>query len=429
MHTISSLIAREILDSRGNPTLEVDITLSDGSFGRAAVPSGASTGSHEALELRDRDLERFGGKGVLKAVAHCNGELGRALIGTPYDQAQLDRGMIDLDGTPNKSRFGANSTLGISLAFAHAAAAANHLPLFRYFAEQYGTDASPRLPVPLMNIINGGAHAENSTDVQEFMIVPLGAPSFREALRWGAETFHALKTLLSERSVNTNVGDEGGYAPSFASNETAIEAIVEAIQRAGYVPGKDIAVAIDAAANEFYKNGHYELRSEFKKMSAPELTSLYEEWVQRYPLVSIEDGLMEDDWEGYHRLTAALGDRVQIVGDDLFVTNPKRLAYGIEHKAGNAILVKLNQIGTVTETLDTIRAASAAGYRSIISHRSGETEDTSIADLAVGTGAGQIKTGSACRGERTAKYNQLLRIEEQLGEKAVYAGRDVLPTP
>lgn len=423
MPKISALRAREIIDSRGNPTIEVDLTLDDGSFGRAAVPSGASTGSHEALELRDQQPERYGGKGVSKAVANVNTEIVGAAVNKFFEQNDLDEALIALDGTPNKGRLGANAILGVSLAFAHASAKHHHQPLYRYFQTLSGaTDV--RLPVPLMNIINGGAHAENSTDIQEFMILPVGAPTYREALRWGTEVFHSLKKILSARSMSTNVGDEGGYAPIFSSNQTAIEAILEAIERASFAPGKDIALGLDVAANEFYKNGHYELKSEFRTLTAVEMVDLYQEWSQRYPLITIEDGLMEDDWDGFTHLTGTVGNRVQIVGDDLFVTNLKRLKHGIERKAGNAILIKLNQIGTVSETIRVIQEAHQAGYRCIISHRSGETEDTTIADLAVGTGAGQIKTGSACRGERTAKYNQLLRIEEELGNEGVYAGKE-----
>jgi enolase len=427
MNTISRVWAREILDSRGNPTVEVDLWLSDGSFGRAAVPSGASTGSHEALELRDGQAKRYGGKGVESAVDRVNKTISPHLLGKNFDQSALDQVMIKLDGKPDKTHLGANAILGVSLAFSHAAAAAREQSLWQYFAELADVPLKPRLPVPFINIINGGAHAKNSTDIQEFMIVPVGAPNFKEALRWGAETFHALGALLAERSVNTNVGDEGGYAPSFASNETAIEAIMEAINRAGFIPGKEMALALDVAANNFYERGRYKLRSEFKELGTQELISLYADWKDRYPIISIEDGLMEDDWEGYKLLTSTLGSGVQIVGDDLFVTNINRLRYGIEHEVGNAILIKLNQIGTVSETIETIRVATAAGYKCIVSHRSGETEDTSIADLAVGTGVGQIKTGSTCRSERTAKYNQLLRIEEEMGSEAIYTGRDILP--
>ncbi len=424
MPKISSVHAREILDSRGNPTVEVDIKLDDGSTGRAQVPSGASTGSHEALELRDQQPERYGGKGVLRAVTNVEAEIAKAIVGKGFEQKSLDELLMKLDGTPNKARLGANAVLGVSLAFSHASAAHHAQPLYRYFQTLLGTDRPLKMPVPLINIINGGAHAENSTDIQEFMIVPLGAPTYREALRWGAEVFHALKKILHTRGMSTNVGDEGGYAPVFSSNQTAIEALLEAIEQASFAPGKDIALAIDAAANEFYHDGHYELRSEFKRLTAVQMVDLYQEWSHRYPLLSIEDGLMEDDWDGFKHLTATLGDKAQIVGDDLFVTSMKRLKYGIEQNAANSILIKLNQIGTVTETIDVIREAQRAGYSCIISNRSGETEDTSIADLAVGTGAGQIKTGSTCRGERIVKYNQLLRIEEELGDQAVYAGAE-----
>ncbi len=426
MPKITHLHAREILDSRGNPTVEAEIRLDDGSFGRAEVPSGASTGSHEALELRDQEPRRYRGSGVLRAVTHINIELKANVEGKEFDQKTLDETMIKLDGTPNKARLGANAILGVSLAFAKAKAVSQGGPLALYFADLMGTTKSMKLPVPFINIINGGAHAENSTDVQEFMIAPVGAPNFREALRYSAETFHALKKILRDRGMNTNVGDEGGYAPSFSSNQTAIEAILDAIREAGYTPGKDIVLAIDAAANEFYKNGHYELKSEFKSLTAGEMIQFYGEWIKKYPIASLEDGLMEDDWEGFKHLTDELGKQVQIVGDDLFVTSAKRLQYGIEQGAGNAILVKLNQIGTVTETLDVMRVATKANYRCMISHRSGETEDTTIADLAVGTGACQIKTGSTCRGERIAKYNQLLRLEEQLGDHAPYAGTSIL---
>jgi enolase len=423
---ISKMHAREILDSRGNPTVEVDILLAGGGFGRAAIPSGASTGSHEAVELRDGDKKRYGGKGVLKAVGFVNKELSKALLRKEFDQKTLDAALIALDGTENKSKFGANATLGISLAFAKAVANKKNQPLYKYFKEIGKTGLPMRLPVPMMNIINGGKHAEKSTDLQEFMIFPAGAPSFREALRYGTETFHALKKILAARGLNTSVGDEGGFAPSLPSNEAAIEIILEAITAAGYKPGKDIFIAIDAAASEFFKDGKYELATERKSLTSSEMVEYYKAWRAKYPLVSIEDGFAEDDWTGYEQLTKELGKKTQIVGDDLFVTNPKRLATGIEKKAANSILIKLNQIGTLTETLDTIRMATKAGFTSVISHRSGETEDSTIADLVVGTGAGQIKTGSLCRSERTAKYNQLLRIEEELGSKALFAGKDVL---
>lgn len=420
---IKEVRAREILDSRGNPTVEVDVTLKDGSMGRAAVPSGASTGSHEAVELRDGDKERYGGKGVANAVANVNGEIAKAITGKKFDQASLDKALIALDGTPNKGRLGANAILGVSLAFAHASAKSQKVPLYAYFKTISGTKEKFSLPVPLMNVLNGGKHAENSTDLQEFMIVPVGAPTFKEALRYGAETFHALKKILSAKKLNTSVGDEGGYAPSLPTNESAIETIIEAIKKAGYTPGIDIAIAIDAAATEVYENGKYNLKTEKKVLSSKEMVAYYENWCKKYPIVSIEDGLAEDDWQGYELMTKKLGDKVQIVGDDLFVTNVERLQKGIKSKVGNSILIKLNQIGTVTETIDAIKMAKKAGYTSIISHRSGETEDTTIADFVVGLSTGQIKTGSASRTDRIAKYNQLLRIEEALGDKAIYPGK------
>lgn len=426
MSKITNIVGREILDSRGNPTVEVDITFSDGSFGRAGVPSGASTGTHEALELRDGDPKRYGGKGTLKAIENVNTILRSTLIGKEWDQENLDQAMLDKDGTPTKSVLGANAILGVSMAFARATAQSQKIPLYEYFNSISDHYHPMRLPVPLMNILNGGAHAENSTDIQEFMVVPAGAPTFREALRYGAETFHALKKILSKKGLNTSVGDEGGFAPTLTSNEAAIEIILEAIEAAGYVPGKDIFLAIDAAASEFYKDGAYDLKTEGKKFSGAELANFYKEWTKKYPLVSIEDGLAEDDFAGYKAMTEDIGGTTQIVGDDLFVTNPERLARGIAEKSANSILIKLNQIGTVSETLKTIAMANKAGFTSIISHRSGETEDSTISDLVVGTGVGQIKTGSASRGERTAKYNQLLRIEEALGDKAVFAGRGVL---
>ncbi|MEI6477572.1 MAG: phosphopyruvate hydratase [bacterium] len=421
MPSIQSLHAREILDSRGNPTVEVDLTLSDGSCGRAAVPSGASTGSHEAVELRDGET-RYMGKGVRKAVENVNGELCGALVGKEYDQSSLDRAMIELDGTENKGRLGANAILGVSLAFAHASAKSQGLPLYVYFQKSAGSEKLS-LPVPMMNILNGGKHAEHSTDLQEFMIMPAGAPSFSEALRYGAEVFHTLKKLLASKGLNTSVGDEGGFAPSLPSNEGALELIVEAIKKAGYEPGKDIYIAIDAAATELFVDGVYDLASEGKKLTSAEMVDLYANWLEKYPIISLEDGLSEDDWEGYAALTAKLGDKLQIVGDDLFVTNVKRLQMGIDQKAANSILIKLNQIGTVTETIDSMKMASDAKFASIVSHRSGETEDTTIADFVVGMAAGQIKTGSLCRSERIAKYNQLLRIEEELGDQAVFAGK------
>ena len=424
MAIIQSIKGREILDSRGNPTVEVDIKLDDGSMGRAAVPSGASTGSHEAVELRDGG-SRYGGKGVATAVANINNELAKSLIGQDWDQASLDEAMIKLDGTENKGRLGANSILGISLAFAHASSKSQQKPLYQYFADISGnTELS--LPVPMMNILNGGKHAENSTDLQEFMIMPLGAPSFAEALRYGTEVFHALKSILKSRGLNTSVGDEGGYAPSLPSNEAAIEIILEAITKAGYKPGEDIFIAIDAAASEIYEDGKYNLKTENRILTSEEMVEFYADWFNKFPIVSIEDGLHEDDWAGYELKTAKLGDKLQIVGDDLFVTNIERLQKGIDTKAGNSILIKLNQIGTVSETIKAIQMAHGAGMTAIVSHRSGETEDTTIADFVVGLGTGQIKTGSLCRSERTAKYNQLLRIEEELGSEAKWLGKGEL---
>lgn len=425
MHTIEKIHAREILDSRGNPTIEVDVFLNDGSFGRAAVPSGASTGSHEAVELRD-EQQRYGGKGVLKAVQNVNGALRDALAGKAFDQRTLDQEMITLDGTENKGKLGANAILGVSLAFAHAAARTERKPLYQYFAEIGQSKYQMRLPVPMMNVLNGGKHAENSTDLQEFMIMPVGAGSFSEALRYGAETFHALKKILKSRGLNTSVGDEGGYAPSLPSNEAALQVIMEAIEKAGYTPGKDISLAIDAAASEIYKDGKYDLATEKKQLTSSEMVDYYKNLVKKYPIVSIEDGLGEDDWNGWKMLTEAVGNKVQIVGDDLFVTNIKRLEQGISSQTANSILIKLNQIGTISETIDAITMAQNAGYTAVVSHRSGETEDTTIADFVVGLGTGQIKTGSLCRSERIAKYNQLLRIEEELGSKAPFAGSKAL---
>jgi enolase len=419
--TISSIVAREILDSRGNPTLEVDVRLEGGALGRAAVPSGASTGEHEALELRDGDSERYSGKGVLKAKANVVEQLAPELSGmNAEDQRELDQRLIELDGTPGKRRLGANALLGVSLAVARAAAAARGLPLYRYL----GGEQAQLLPVPLMNVLNGGAHADNTVDFQEFMIVPWGAPTFAEALRMGAETFHQLKKLLKARGLGTAVGDEGGFAPNLKDDAEALQVIVEAISSAGYRPGEDIALALDPACSELFKDGRYR----FKKSGAGErdaaaMVELFRDWVSRYPIVSIEDGLGESDWDGWRLLTKELGDRVQLIGDDIFVTNVNLLQRGIDSKVANAILIKLNQIGTLSETLDAIALARRHGYASIISHRSGETEDTTIADLAVATGAGQIKTGSVCRTDRIAKYNQLLRIEEQLGARARFAGR------
>ena len=426
MPKISKIIAREILDSRGNPTVEADVVLKDGSFGRAAVPSGASTGSKEAIELRDGDSKRYGGKGVLKAVSNVNMEIKKALVGGEFDQKKLDKRMIEIDGTENKGRIGANAILAVSMAFARASAESDDMPLYKYFKKIGKTGKPLTLPVPMMNIINGGKHAENSTDIQEFMIMPLGAPTFREALRYGAETFHMLKKILTARKMSTSVGDEGGFAPSLASNESAIEIILEAIAKAGYKAGKDIGIAIDSAASEFYKDGKYNLEREGKILSSSEMVEFYSDWTSKYPIVSIEDGLAENDWEGYQTLTKKLGSKIQIVGDDIFVTNSKILQEGIEKKVANSILIKLNQIGTVSETIDTINMANKAGFTSVVSHRSGETEDSIISDFVVGMGTGQIKTGSLCRGERTAKYNQLLRIEEELGKKAVFVGGQAL---
>lgn len=422
---ISKIIAREIIDSRGNPTVEVDLTLSGGSFGRASVPSGASTGSHEAVELRDGDKKRYGGKGVLKAVSNVNTLIAKKLKGKAWTQNTLDEAMIELDGTENKGKLGANAILGVSLAFAKATAQAQKKPLWKYFKDISKAKSSKevRLPVPMMNILNGGKHAENSTDLQEFMVMPVGAKSFAQALQWGTEVFHALKKILHARKLNTSVGDEGGFAPSLPSNSAAIDIILEAIVAAGYKPGKDIFIAIDAAASEIYKDGKYHLETEGKVLSTEEMIAFYAEWVKKYPIISIEDGLAEDDWAGYEIMTKQLGKKVQIVGDDLFVTNISRLSQGISRKAGNSILIKLNQIGTVSETIDAITMAHNAGFTAIVSHRSGETEDTTISDFVVGLGTGQIKTGSLCRSERTAKYNQLLRIEESFGAKAVFPGK------
>lgn len=422
MSKIRSVTARQILDSRGNPTVEVDLILSDGSCGRASVPSGASTGSHEAVELRDGNPKQYGGKGVGKAVRNVNTTIAAAVKGKDLDQRSLDERLIALDKTPNKARLGANAILGVSLAFARAEAVRLKKPLYTYFNKISSTKAAMSLPVPMMNIINGGKHAENSADIQEFMIVPLGFKRFSDALRAGTEVFHALKKILHGRSLSTTVGDEGGFAPSLPSNEAALETIMEAISAAGYQPGKHIAIALDVAATELYKDGSYRLIRDNKTLSSAEMVAWYRELCGKYPIISIEDGLAEDDWNGYAALTDALGLSVQLVGDDLFVTNIERLAMGIEQKVANSILIKLNQIGTVSETLDAISLASKAGYTSIISHRSGETEDTTIADFAVGTGVGQIKTGSLSRTDRVAKYNQLLRIEEALGAKASYPG-------
>ncbi len=424
MSNITRIHAREILDSRGNPTLEAEVTLADGSFGRAAVPSGASTGSREAVELRDGDKARYLGKGVKNAVANVNTTIASALQGfDANDQRGLDEKLIALDGTSNKGKLGANALLGVSLANAHAAAASSGLPLWKYLAG----NRTPRLPVPMMNIINGGAHADNNVDMQEFMILPVGLPSFSEGLRAGTEIFHALKSVLKGRGLNTAVGDEGGFAPNLRSNEEAIETILEATAKAGYAIGKDIWLGLDVASTEFYKDGAYHLEGEGKKLSSHELIEFYANWCAKYPIITIEDGMAEGDWDGWKLLTEKLGKTVQLVGDDLFVTNTAILKEGIDKQIANAILIKVNQIGTLTETLDAIAMADAANYASVISHRSGETEDTTIADLSVSTAATQIKTGSLCRSDRVAKYNQLLRIEEALGSAALYAGRHAFP--
>jgi enolase len=420
MSEIVGIRAREIVDSRGNPTVEAEVTLASGQVGRAAVPSGASTGAREAIELRDGDAHRYAGKGVLKAVANVNGEIGDALLGmSAKDQEAVDRRMIELDGTENKGRLGANAILAASLATAHAAAAESGEPLYRYL----GGSGPYRLPVPMMNIVNGGAHADNSVDLQEFMILPVGASSVAEAIRYGAEVFHALKKVLHKQGLSTAVGDEGGFAPDLSSNEAAIETILEAIEQAGYTVGQDIYLGLDVASSEFYENGKYVLASENREFSAEQFVDYLEAWVDKYPIISIEDGLAEDDWDGWKLLTERLGGKVQLVGDDLFVTNTKIFGEGIDKGIGNSILIKLNQIGTLTETLQAIRMAHDAGYTAVISHRSGETEDVTIADLSVASNAGQIKTGSLSRSDRVAKYNQLIRIEEALGSNAGYAGR------
>ncbi len=420
MSAIIDIHARQILDSRGNPTVEVDVTLESGSMGRAAVPSGASTGTHEAVELRDGDKAVYGGKGVLKAVNAVNTEIYENLIEMDGDnQLEIDRAMIDLDGTPNKSRLGANAILGVSLALAKASAEEAGLPLYRYV----GGSSAHILPVPLMNIINGGAHGDNPIDIQEFMIVPVGAPTFAEALRMGSEIFHALKKLLKDAGHVTNVGDEGGFAPSLKSSDDALGFIMRAIETANYRPGHDVVLALDAAATEFYKTGKYELEGEGKSLDSAGMVKYWQDLVSRYPIVSIEDGMAEDDWDGWKAMTDAMGKKTQIVGDDLFVTNPIRLQQGIEGGQGNAILIKVNQIGSLSETLEAVNMAHRAAFRSVMSHRSGETEDSTIADLAVATNCGQIKTGSLSRSDRLAKYNQLLRIEEELGAAAKYAGK------
>ncbi len=423
MSVILDIYARQILDSRGNPTVEVDVTLESGAIGRAAVPSGASTGAHEAVELRDGDMSFYGGKSVHQAVENVNSEILDALVGMDArDQMHIDQCLIDLDGTKNKSNLGANAILGVSLAVARAMAEELDMPLFRYVGGPY----SHTLPVPMMNIINGGAHADNPVDIQEFMIMPLSAPNVTEAIRYGAEVFHALKKELSAAGLNTNVGDEGGFAPNVASTDEAIGYVMKAIERAGYKPGDDIALALDSASTEFYKDGKYHLAGEGKILGSDEMVRYYEDLTKRYPIVSIEDGMAEDDWEGWKALNAAIGHKIQLVGDDLFVTNVERLAQGIEQKSANAILIKVNQIGTLTETLRTVEMAKKAGYGIVMSHRSGETEDSTIADLAVATNCGQIKTGSLSRSDRMAKYNQLIRIEETIASYAQYAGYSIL---
>jgi enolase len=420
MPTIEKVTAREILDSRGNPTLEVEVELANGNIGRAAVPSGASTGKHEAVELRDSDKSRFGGKGVLKAVANVNGVIASELIGTPAtDQTTVDHNLIQLDGTDNKSRLGANAILGVSLAVAHAAASLLNMPLYRHLG--WGTYS---LPVPMLNILNGGKHAAGSTDFQEFMVVPAGAASFSRALQMGAEVYQALKKVLKDRGLNTNVGDEGGFAPTLPSNSQAVEAVLAAIEKAGYKPGRDCFIALDPAASEFYKNKKYVLDREGVSLSSKEMVEYYVKLVSQYPIISIEDGMAEDDWAGWQLMTEKLGNKVLLVGDDLYVTNVNRLSRGIKLRASNAILIKPNQIGTLTETIAAVEMAQLAGWKAVVSHRSGETEDTTIADLAVGLNTGLIKAGAPCRSERTAKYNRLLRIEEELGEEATFAGTE-----
>lgn len=422
MSKITTITARQVLDSRGNPTVEVDVFTDNGAFGRAIVPSGASTGSREALELRDKDASVYCGKGVLNAVSHVNGPLAALLKGKDVSQqAEIDRLMIEADGTDNKSKYGANALLGVSMAVARAAAASQGLPLF----QALGKETPKVLPVPMMNILNGGAHADNTVDFQEFMIMPVGAATFSKAMQMGTEIFHSLKSVLKSKKLNTAVGDEGGFAPSLAQNKDALDLILQAIESAGYKPGKDILIALDVAASELYKNGSYHLEGEGVVKTTQEMVDFYVDLCAKYPIVSIEDGLDESDWAGWAQLTKALGHKVQLVGDDLFVTNPKILAQGIDQSIGNAILIKVNQIGTVTETLQAIEMAKQANYNAVISHRSGESEDTFIADLAVATNAGQIKTGSLCRSDRIAKYNQLLRIEEALGVQAIYLGKDV----
>jgi enolase len=424
MSKISKIIAREIMDSRGNPTVEADVYLESGAMGRAAAPSGASTGSREALELRDGDKSRFFGKGVLKAVAAINNDIQASLLGKDaVDQAALDKIMIDLDGTENKEKFGANAILAVSLAAAKAAAIYKNIPLYQHISELNGTPGVYSMPVPMMNIINGGEHADNNVDIQEFMIQPVGATSFKEALRIGAEIFHTLKKVLNEKGLNTAVGDEGGFAPDLGSNEEALTVIIEAVEKAGYVMDKDVTLAMDCAASEFYVDGKYDLKGEGTVFDSEGFGDFLADLSRKYPIISIEDGLDESDWDGWASLTKKIGDKVQLVGDDLFVTNTKILKRGIDNGIGNSILIKFNQIGTLTETLEAIRMAQAAGFTVVISHRSGETEDSTISDLAVGTAAGQIKTGSLCRSDRVAKYNQLLRIEQELGAKVSYNGR------
>jgi enolase len=423
---IQQIVGREILDSRGNPTVEVDVRLEGSAMGRAAVPSGASTGQREALELRDGDKKRFGGKGVLKAVSHVNGEIAAALAGREADQRAIDAAMIELDGTPNKGRLGANAILGVSMALARAAAAAAGVPLYRHVAALHRGGGALSLPVPMMNILNGGAHADSSVDFQEFMVMPAAAASFSEGLRHGVEIFHALRGILKKKGYSTGVGDEGGFAPSLKANREALDVVLEAVTAAGFNAGSDVFIALDVAASELWNDTtrKYDFKKSGEKTrTSDEMVALWQDWVRQYPIISIEDGLAEGDWEGWQTLTKAMGDRIQLVGDDVFVTNPEILERGIRDGVCNAILVKLNQIGTVTETLDAVAMAHDAGYAAVISHRSGETEDTTIADLAVGTGAGQIKTGSASRTDRVAKYNQLLRIEEELGARARYAGK------
>ncbi len=423
MSSIISIAGREVLDSRGNPTVEVDVVLDSGAHGRAMVPSGASTGEHEAVELRDQDPKRYAGKGVLNAVQHVNTEIQQALIGSDaLDQRAIDYQLIDLDGTENKGRLGANAILGVSLAVAHAAADELALPLFR----SIGGPNAHVLPVPMMNVINGGAHADNNIDLQEFMIMPVGASSFSEALRWGTETYHVLKKVLADRGLSTAVGDEGGFAPNLSSNEEAIKVLVEAIERAGYTPGTDIAIALDPAMSELFRDGKYHLAGEGKILTSQELSVWWTSLVNNYPIVSIEDAMSEDDWAGWATLTQAVGSQIQLVGDDLFVTNARRLRMGIDQNVANSVLIKVNQIGTLTETLETVELATRHQYTSVMSHRSGETEDATIADLAVATNCGQMKTGAPARSDRVAKYNQLLRIEEILGDSATFRGRDAL---